>query len=108
MPVYDTDLRQDSQGRYFRSLGRKLDRSGKTKPHLFRLGRDEGEARKERQRAGIEAAKAKGVYIGRQPGTTKAKPKRAIQLRDQGLTAKEIAQALGVSERTVFRYLDSA
>ncbi|MEL0095660.1 MAG: hypothetical protein VW875_07440 [Planctomycetaceae bacterium] len=50
MPVYDTDLRQDSQGRYFRSLGRKLDRSGKTKPHLFRLGRDEGEARIRRDR----------------------------------------------------------
>lgn len=50
MPVYDTELRQDSKGRYFRSLGRKLDRSGKTKPHLFRLGRDEGEARVRRDR----------------------------------------------------------
>lgn len=73
---------------------------------LLGVAEMEQEARKERQRAGIEAARAKGVYIGRQPGTTKAKPTRAIELRDRGLTAKEIAQALGVSERTVFRYLD--
>jgi predicted transcriptional regulator len=28
-----------------------------------------------------------------------------MELRDKGLTAPEIATALGVSERTVFRYL---
>ncbi|QGJ70883.1 Transposon resolvase [Planctomycetales bacterium 10988] len=72
---------------------------------LLGLAEIEWEYRKERQAAGIEVAKKKGVYKGRQKGTTKGKPKRAIELRDKGMTAPEIANALGVSERTVFRYL---
>ena len=74
---------------------------------LLGVAEMEQEARKERQRAGIEAARANGVYLGRHPGTTKAKPARASKLREKGLTIKEISQALGVSERTVFRYLDT-
>jgi DNA invertase Pin-like site-specific DNA recombinase len=50
-------------------------------------------------------AKEKGVYQGRQKGTTKAQPQRARQLLQRGLNAAEIATALGVSQRTVFRYL---
>ena len=72
---------------------------------LMGLAEIEWEYRKERQLAGIEVAKNRGVYKGRQIGTTKAKPKRAIELRDKGLSAPEIATALGVSERTVFRYV---
>jgi len=53
-------------------------------------------------------AKARGVYRGRQRGTTKARPERARALRERGLTLPEIAKALGVSERTVFRYLSPA
>jgi len=60
---------------------------------------------KERQAAGIRAAKARGVYKGRKAGTTNAKPARAKELRAKGLTAAEIAVALGVTERTAFRYL---
>jgi len=41
------------------------------------------------------------------PGTTKAKPARAERLADKGLTHGEIATALGVSRRTVIRYLQS-
>jgi DNA invertase Pin-like site-specific DNA recombinase len=63
--------------------------------------------RRESQTAGIRAAKAKGAYSGRRVGTTKAKPTRARQLRDKGLSTGKIAQALGVSLRTVFRYLDA-
>ena len=50
-------------------------------------------------------AKNRGVYRGRQKATTRSKPTRAGQLRKQGLTIPEIANALAVSERTVFRYL---
>jgi predicted transcriptional regulator len=53
-------------------------------------------------------AKAHGIYRGRQKGMTKAKPQRAQTLRQRGLTVLEIATALGVSERTVFRYLTAA
>ncbi len=72
---------------------------------LFGLAEIELEYRRERQAAGIAVAKRRGVYHGRQKGTTKGKPDRARQLRDQGLSASEIAHALAVSDRTVFRYL---
>jgi len=72
---------------------------------LFGLAEIEWEYRRERQAAGIAVAKRRGVYHGRQKGTTKVRPSRARQLRDQGLSVSEIAQALALSDRTVFRYL---
>ena len=72
---------------------------------LLGIAEMEQEVRRERQAAGIAAAKARGIYVGRKAGTQKAKPARARQLREKGLAPKEIAQALNVSERTVFRYL---
>lgn len=75
---------------------------------LFAVAEMELETMKERQRVGIEAAKGRGVYRGRVPGTTKAKPARAAKLRARGLTQGEIATALGVSRTTVNRYLKAA
>ncbi len=72
---------------------------------MFGLAEIELEYRRERQAAGIAVAKARGVYKGRKPGTTKANPARAQELRARGLVVPEISTALGVSERTVFRYL---
>ena len=72
---------------------------------MLGLAEIELEFRAERQAAGIEVAKKKGVYRGRQKGTTKAKPNRAAELRAKGLKLDEIAQALGTSRRTVQRYL---
>jgi len=73
---------------------------------MFGLAEIELEYRRERQQAGITVAKTRGVYQGRPRGTTKAKPTRARQLRKQGFTIGEIANALDVSERSVFWYLD--
>jgi DNA invertase Pin-like site-specific DNA recombinase len=73
---------------------------------LFAVAEMEQETRRERQRAGIEAARELGVYRGRTPGSTKAKPQRAIQLREKGLTDSEIAAAMNVSRRTVQRYIN--
>ena len=72
---------------------------------LLGLAEIEWEFRKERQQAGIEVAKRKGLYRGRVKGSVKGKPMRAKELRDKGLAVGEIATALGLSERTVFRYL---
>lgn len=72
---------------------------------LFGIAEIELEYRRERQAAGIQVAKRRGLYRGRQKGATKATPVRARELRDRGLTAAEIASALSVSPRTVFRYL---
>jgi len=75
---------------------------------LLGVAEMEQESRRERQAAGIAAAKERGAYIGRKPGSTKAKPKRACQLREKGLTVTEIATALNISRRTAHRYLATA
>ncbi len=73
---------------------------------FFGIGEMETEVRRERQRAGIDAARERGgVYLGRKPGSFKAKPARAKQLRQQGLTIGEVAQAMAISRRTTQRYL---
>ena len=57
---------------------------------------------RERQRAGIEAAKAKGIYKGRKPSVPVAKV-REMHEAGQGPTA--IAKALGISRMSVHRAL---
>ena len=73
---------------------------------LFGIAEIELQHAKERQAIGITLAKKRGVYTGRQAGTTKAAPARALALKKQGLTVLEIATALGVKERTVYHYLN--
>jgi DNA invertase Pin-like site-specific DNA recombinase len=93
------------------SVTQQLDFSGTTgkliAAVLFAVAEMEQETRRERQAAGIAAAKASGVYLGRKPGTTIAKPSRAKELREKGHSIAEICKALGVKERTVFNYLAS-
>lgn len=72
---------------------------------LFGIAEIELQHVRERQAAGIALAKQRGVYKGRKRGTTKAKPAQARALRAKGLTAVQIAKALGVGERTVYYYL---
>jgi DNA invertase Pin-like site-specific DNA recombinase len=72
---------------------------------LLGIAEMEQETRRERQAAGIAVAKEAGIYKGRKLGTTKARPLRAKQLREKGLTLAEIATALGVTIPTVNSYL---
>ena len=74
---------------------------------LFAIGEMELENIRERQAAGIAAAKKRGVYSGRKPGTKKASADRALELKQQGLLNREIANAMGISTATVKRYLAS-
>ncbi len=74
---------------------------------LFGIAEIELQHAKERQAAGIAVAKKRGVYTGCRQGTTKAAPARARLLRKQRLTVLEIAQALGIKERTVYHYLSN-
>jgi DNA invertase Pin-like site-specific DNA recombinase len=74
---------------------------------LFAIAEFETETRKERQAAGIAVAKNKGRYRGRTKGALKAgvNPEKALKLRQKGLTNEEIAKAMGVSIRSVIRYI---
>jgi DNA invertase Pin-like site-specific DNA recombinase len=72
---------------------------------LFAVAEMEQETRRERQAAGIAAAKANGIYLGRKPGTYKAEPERAKDLAAKGLRPVEIAKALGISRATAYRYI---
>jgi DNA invertase Pin-like site-specific DNA recombinase len=76
---------------------------------LFAVAQMEQETRRERQAAGISVAKERGVYRGRKKGATKAgiNTSRVAELRQQGVTFPEIAQALGVSVSSVRRYFKS-
>ncbi len=57
---------------------------------------------RERQQAGIEAAKAKGVYRGRKPSVPVAK---VWEMHASGHGPTAIAQALGISRMSVHRAL---
>jgi DNA invertase Pin-like site-specific DNA recombinase len=59
---------------------------------------------RDRQRAGIEAAKVRGVYKGR---PASIKPAEVAKLKSEGLGASEIAKCMGVSRASVYRALDS-
>lgn len=58
----------------------------------------------ERQREGIAAAKAEGKYKGRAP-TARRKAEQIRELVARGVSKVEIAQRLGVGERSVYRML---
>jgi len=60
---------------------------------------------KERQRAGIEAAKARGVYKGRKRSIDRDAVRR---LKADGIGATEIARRLGIGRATVYKVLQSA
>jgi DNA invertase Pin-like site-specific DNA recombinase len=57
---------------------------------------------KERQRAGIEAAKAKGIYKGRKRSIDRDAVQR---LREEGVGATEIARQLGIGRASVYKVL---
>lgn len=57
---------------------------------------------KQRQREGIQKAKAKGVYKGRKPTIDKD---RILALRDEGNSTYKIAEVMGISRMTVHRAL---
>ena len=59
----------------------------------------------ERTRAGLAAAAANGRKGGRPRKVDDADAAKARQLRQQGITATDIAKMLGVSRATAYRYL---
>lgn len=62
----------------------------------------ETDIRKERQREGIEKAKAAGVYRGRKPSVDVAAVR---SLKDGGVRPSDIAKQLGIGRASVYRAL---
>lgn len=60
---------------------------------------------RERQREGIELAKAKGVYKGRKPTLTAEQIGQLKARVEAGETKSAVAKAFGVSRETVYQYL---
>lgn len=69
---------------------------------LASIAEFETDIRKERQREGIERAKANGVYKGRKPIVDVATVR---SLRDQGIGPSEIAKRMGIGRASVYRAL---
>lgn len=69
---------------------------------LASIAEFEADIRRERQREGIERAKAAGVYKGRKPSVD---VDAVRMLRDQGLGGSEIAKQLGIGRASVYRAL---
>jgi DNA invertase Pin-like site-specific DNA recombinase len=59
----------------------------------------------DRQRAGIDAAKAKGIYKGRPATFDRA---RIVSLRKEGMGASDIAKAVGCKRGNVYKTLKAA
>jgi DNA invertase Pin-like site-specific DNA recombinase len=60
---------------------------------------------RDRQRAGIDAAKLKGIYKGRPVAFDRA---RIVSLRKEGMGATEIAKAVGCKRGNVYKTLKAA
>ncbi|NEV65264.1 recombinase family protein [Thiorhodococcus minor] len=60
---------------------------------------------RERQREGIQAAKAKGKHLGRKPILTPEQVKEARQRREAGESAAALAKDYGVSRATMYQHL---
>lgn len=73
---------------------------------LLGIAQMENEARRERQAAGIAAAKSRGkTWGGRKPGIAdKTKAKKCAELRSKGMSVRDVAKLLEISTATVQKY----
>ena len=60
---------------------------------------------RQQQRAGIDAAKARGVYTGRRRALTDQQAAELSRRVSEGASKTELAQELGISRETVYQYL---
>jgi DNA invertase Pin-like site-specific DNA recombinase len=57
----------------------------------------------ERTRAGVEAARARGVRFGRKPKLTRQQTRQALKLMEQRERVQDIAASFNVSKATLYR-----
>lgn len=105
------DLRQ--RGIHFRCLtGLVIDTATPTGRMLFTIAaavaENDLEQIRERTRAGLEAAKARGLVGGRRKVLNDKKVANARTLLQDGRPPREVAETLGVSVATLYRYIPGA
>ncbi len=90
-------------------LDQKIDTSTATgRAFLQMLGvfaEFETNLRKERQLAGIAAAKAKGKHLGRKPSLTGCQKNDILIKNDKGMNPTQLAKEFGVSRATIYNVL---
>jgi DNA invertase Pin-like site-specific DNA recombinase len=100
----------EARGVAFRSLTETIDTltpGGRLIFHIFgALGQFERDLIRERTRAGLAAAVARGRKGGRKPVVTEDKLRRAKALVDQGLTVREAAARVKVGKTALYAALD--
>ncbi len=99
----------EARGIGFRSLTEAIDTttpSGRLIFHIFAaLGQFERDLIKERTKAGLSAAAARGRKGGRKPVVTEDKLRRTKALVAQGLTVREVADRLKISKTALYNAL---
>ena len=102
----------DQQGVQFRSLTDGIDT---TTPHgrfffhmMASLAQMERELTAERTKAGLDAARRRGRMVGRKRRMTPSKIESAKQLLGGGMSPREVAQNLGVSIPTLYRWVPAS
>lgn len=102
----------DGRGVNLRSLTDGIDTCGAAGRFFFHimaaLSVMERELILERTRAGLEVAKKSGRVGGRKPKMTPAKIAAADKLLCNGTPPKEVAESIGVSVATLYRYFPAA
>jgi len=111
--LVDTITELEHRGVGSRSLSESIDTTtpgGKLVFHIFAaLAEFERDLIRERTRAGLEAARARGRYGGRPSVMTAEKLRVARELYDaREHTTAQIAEVLGVSRATLYRHLAPA
>lgn len=100
-----------ARGVAFRSLTENIETAsaaGRLTFHVFAsLAQFERELIRERTTAGLVAAKARGVRLGRPAALTADQVKHAALLVAGGVSVTEVAASLGVGKSTVYRALDA-
>ena len=102
----------EQKGIHFKSLTDNIDTSTPAGRFFFHvmasLAQMEKELLLERTRAGLEAARKLGRVGGRKRVMTESKIKSAKKLLADGIPPKDVAQDLGVSVPTLYRWLPAS
>jgi DNA invertase Pin-like site-specific DNA recombinase len=106
--VIDFICDMENRGIHFKSLTDNIDTRTPTGKFFFHvmtsLAQMERELTVERTKAGLEAARKKGRIGGRKRSMTPSKVESAKKLLNDGVPPREVAENLGVSIPTLYRW----